>query len=80
MKGSNIFIGEDFSLRVTSVREIRKKLTPHLKTARNQGRRATMVYDLLLIAGRKFVLDQNNELIEVILLLVLLLLLCIEGF
>ena len=61
LKGSNIFIGEDFSLRV---REIRKKLIPHLKTARNQGKRATMVYDHLLIDGRKLFLDKNDELIE----------------
>ena len=40
LKGSNIFIAEDFSQRV---REIRKALTPHLRTARNHGKRATMI-------------------------------------
>ena len=61
LKGSNIFIAEDFSQRV---REIRKALTPHLKTARNQGKRAAMIYDHLLIDGKKFVLDKDNELKE----------------
>ena len=60
-KGSNIFIGDDFSLRL---REIRKKLTPHLKTARNQGKWAIMVYGHLLIDGRKLFLYKNDELIE----------------
>ena len=61
LKGSSIFIGEEFSPRV---REIRKALTPHLKTARNPGKRATMVYDHLLIDGKKFILDKDNELKE----------------
>ena len=61
LTGSNIFIAEDFSQRV---REIRKALTPHLKTARNQGKRAAMIYDHLLIEGKKFVLDKDNELKE----------------
>ena len=61
LKGSNIFIAEDFSQRV---REIRKALTPHLKAARNQGKRATMIYDHLPIEGKKIVLDKDNELKE----------------
>ena len=61
LKGSSIFIAEDLSQRV---RGIRKALTPYLKTARNQGKRATMVYDHLLIEGKKFVLDKNKELKE----------------
>ena len=39
LKGSSIFIAEDFSPRV---REIRKALTPHLKTARNKKERDAM--------------------------------------
>ena len=50
LKGSNIFLGEDFSVRV---REIRKKLGPHLKAARDQGKRVTMIFDHLLINGKK---------------------------
>ena len=61
LKGSSIFIAEDFSPRV---REIRKALTPLLQTARNQGKRATMIYDHLLIDGKKFILDKDNELKE----------------
>ena len=61
LKGSNIFIAEDFSQRV---REIRKALTPHLQTARSHGKRATMIYDHLLIDGKKFALDKDNELKE----------------
>ena len=61
LKGSNIFIAEDFSQRVS---EIRKALTPHLKTARNHGKRATMICDHLLIDGKKFSLDKDNELKE----------------
>ena len=62
LKGSNIFLGEDFSVRV---REIRKKLGPHLKAARDQGKRATMIFDHLLINGKKFTLDSENELKEI---------------
>ena len=61
LKRSNIFIAEDFSQRV---REIRKALTPHLKAARNHGKRATMIYYNLLIDGKKFALDKDNELKE----------------
>ena len=62
LKGSNIFLGEDFSVRV---REIRKKLGPHLKAARDQGKRATMIFDHLLINGKKYTLDSENELKEI---------------
>ena len=61
LKESNIFIVENFSQRV---RAIRKALTSHLNTARKQGKRATMIYDHLLMKGKKFVLDKNNELKE----------------
>ena len=63
LRGSNIFIGEDFSVRV---RNIRKKLSPHLKAARNQGKRATMIFDHLLIDGKKFTLDSQDKLTEII--------------
>jgi len=63
LKGTNIFIGEDFSSRV---REIRKKLTPHLKAAKSAGKVATMIFDHLLIDGKKFVLGADNSLQEVV--------------
>ncbi len=59
LKGSNVFISEDFSLRV---REIRKKLLPHLKAAKDEKKKATMVYDHLLINGKKFILNEGNSL------------------
>ena len=40
LKRSNIFLGEDFSVRV---REIRKKLGPQLKAARDQGKVCPLV-------------------------------------
>ena len=61
LKGRSTFITEDFPPRV---REITKALTPHLITTRNSGKRATMIYDHLLIDGKKFVLDKDNELKE----------------
>lgn len=58
LKGSSVFIGEDFTSRV---REIRQKLTPHLKNARQNGRRAAMVFDHLLIDGKKFYLHDFDQ-------------------
>ena len=62
LKGSTVFIGEDFSRRV---REVRKKLSPHLKTAKTQGKRATMVFDHLLIEGKKYGLGDDGNLKEI---------------
>ena len=59
LKGSNVFISEDFSLRV---REIRKKLLPHLKAAKDEKKKAAMVYDHLLINGKKFILNEGDNL------------------
>ena len=58
LKGSNVFISEDVSLRV---QEIRKKLLPHLKAAKDEKKKSTMVSDHLLI-NRKFILDEGNNL------------------
>jgi hypothetical protein len=58
LKGSNVFVGEDFSFRV---RDIRRKLSPHLKKARNEGKQVRMVYDHLFIEGCKFVLDEHDS-------------------
>eukprot|EP00745_Piridium_sociabile_P020862 TRINITY_DN32192_c0_g1_i2.p1 TRINITY_DN32192_c0_g1~~TRINITY_DN32192_c0_g1_i2.p1 ORF type:complete len:264 (-),score=55.85 TRINITY_DN32192_c0_g1_i2:377-1057(-) len=63
LKGSSVFIGEDFSQRV---RDIRKKLSTHLKDAKDAKKRATMIYDHLLIDGKKFVLgDDGSSIVEV---------------
>ena len=57
LKGSTIFIGEDFSTRV---REIRRKLSPHLKAARDLGKKCVMIFDHLLVDGKKFFLDEKS--------------------
>ncbi|KAL8578257.1 hypothetical protein ACOMHN_005648 [Nucella lapillus] len=62
LKGSRVFVGEDFSQRV---RDIRKRLTPHLKAAKGAQKRATMIYDHLLIEDSKYVLDEEGQLKEV---------------
>ena len=62
LKGSTVFIGHDFSRRV---REVRKKLIPHLKTAKSQKKKATMVYDHLIVDGKKLGLDRDNNLKEI---------------
>ena len=62
LQGTSVFVGEDFSSRV---RDIRRKLTPHLKTARKDGKQATMVFDHLIIDGKKFALSDGDALIEI---------------
>ena len=62
LQGSNIFIGEDFCARV---RDIRRKLTPHLKAKRNKGCRVSMVFDHLLVDGKRFTVDDYNNLTEI---------------
>eukprot|EP00745_Piridium_sociabile_P008280 TRINITY_DN15544_c0_g1_i7.p1 TRINITY_DN15544_c0_g1~~TRINITY_DN15544_c0_g1_i7.p1 ORF type:complete len:407 (+),score=79.65 TRINITY_DN15544_c0_g1_i7:186-1223(+) len=62
LKGSNVFIGEDFS---KGVREVRRRLTPHLKKARQDGSRATMIYNYLLVDGKKYTVDSEERLVEV---------------
>ena len=62
LKGTNIFVSEDFS---ETVREVRKKLRtfiPELKTA---GKRVKMVHDHLLVDGKKlFVSSDGQNLID----------------
>nr|KAG5695832.1 hypothetical protein BaRGS_006489 [Batillaria attramentaria]KAG5696034.1 hypothetical protein BaRGS_017146 [Batillaria attramentaria]KAG5713691.1 hypothetical protein BaRGS_024739 [Batillaria attramentaria] len=58
LKGSDIFVGEDFTKRV---RDIRKKLSSHLKSAKAAQRSATMVYDHLIIEGKRYNYDPAND-------------------
>lgn len=58
LKGTDVFVGEDFSPRV---RDIRKALYPHCKEARRNDKRATVIFDHLVIDGKKFVLDSDGE-------------------
>ncbi|GFR60234.1 SH3 domain protein, partial [Elysia marginata] len=45
-KDTNIHISDDYTPRI---REIRRKLSPFLNKFRNEGKRATMVYDHLIV-------------------------------
>ena len=55
LKGTNFFIGEDFTRRV---REVRKKLLPYLRKVREEGKQASMVFDHLVVDGRRFNFDE----------------------
>jgi regulator of replication initiation timing len=61
LRGTDVLIGEDFT---KGVRDIRRKLAPHLKKARQDGKRATMVFNHLLIDGGKFSVDASDRLVE----------------
>lgn len=62
LQGSNIFVAENFSNRV---RDVRRRLTPHLKKARNESKKVTMVFDHLVIDGKKFMLGDGDALVEI---------------
>lgn len=56
---SNVFIGEDFTKRV---RDVRKKLVPFLKDAKaDKTKKATMVFDHLVIDGKRFYFDADKN-------------------
>jgi FtsZ-binding cell division protein ZapB len=57
LKGTNIFVGEDFS---QGVRAIRKKLAVIMKEKKGEGKQVTMVYDHLIMDGRKYVLNEDG--------------------
>lgn len=61
LKGSDVFVGEDYSYRV---RQIRKKLSPHLVQARKEGKKAVMIFDHIMIEGKKYFLDGDSSLKE----------------
>nr|KAG5690472.1 hypothetical protein BaRGS_016472 [Batillaria attramentaria] len=58
LKGSDIFVGEDYTNRM---RDIRKKLSSHLKSAKAAQRSATMVYNHLIIEGKRYNYDPAND-------------------
>ena len=58
---SGVSISEDYTQRV---RDVRKKLIPHLKSAKEEGKRATLVFDHLLIEGIKYELGEGDYLTE----------------
>ena len=58
LQGTNVFIGEDFS---SHVRDVRRRLVPHLKKARSENKKCMMVFDHLIIDGKKFALDDGDN-------------------
>ena len=57
-KGSCFMVTEDFS---PLVRARRRNLIPFLQKAKEENKRATLVYDTLLIEGEKFRFDDDNQ-------------------
>ena len=61
LQGTNVFIAKDFSSRV---RDVRRRLVPHLKKARSENKKCMMVFDHLIIDAKKFALDDGDNLKE----------------
>ena len=61
LKSTPYRVSEDFSKRV---REIRKKLWPHLKEAREQGKKAFLRFDKLIIEGDTYTWNQTQSTIK----------------
>jgi FtsZ-binding cell division protein ZapB len=62
LKGSDLFIGEDYS---RGVREKRKKLAVFLKDIKQEDKTAKMVFDHLVVEGKKYFLsDDEKKLVE----------------
>nr|KAG5685191.1 hypothetical protein BaRGS_011090 [Batillaria attramentaria]KAG5689412.1 hypothetical protein BaRGS_017930 [Batillaria attramentaria] len=57
LKGTDIFVGDDFS---KNVRDIRKKLSPFLKKAKEEKKLCKMVFDHLVMEGKRYVYDPNT--------------------
>ena len=67
LKGSGIFIGEDFT---ENVRDVRKRLRGIVESLKKAGHRVKMVYDHLIVDGKKMVLAKaegagGDRLVEV---------------
>lgn len=58
LKGTRIFINEDFSERVRGVRKALRKCMGDLNKS---GKKVNLVYDHLFVDGRKYVLDADGE-------------------
>lgn len=56
LKGTNIYMNEDFS---DSVRQKRKELMPQMKAARARGERAYLKYDRLIVRPKR---EQHSNL------------------
>lgn len=63
LKGSKIFIGEDYS---ESVRDVRKRLSVFVKKERAAGKKVMMAFDHVFIDGKRFGLsDDQSALVEI---------------
>ena len=58
LKGSKIFVNEDYTL---GVREIRKKLSPFMNWFRSENKRASLVFDHLVVDGERFDFDFTSN-------------------
>ena len=58
MKDSNIWIDDDVT---KTVQDIRRRLVPHLKVARQNGKKAFLKYDQLIIEGAKYGIKHFNQ-------------------
>ena len=58
LKGSDVFINEDFSL---NVRETRKQLKPFMSWFRSENKHASLVFDHLRVDGERFDYDPNTQ-------------------
>lgn len=58
LKGTDIFVGEDFS---EGVRETRKKLRKFVPALREAKQKVTMVFDHLVVDGKKVFLSEDGK-------------------
>ncbi|KAJ3646487.1 hypothetical protein Zmor_024073 [Zophobas morio] len=58
LKDSNIWIDDDVT---KTVQDIRRRLVPHLKVARQNGKKAFLKYDQLIIEGAKYGIKHFNQ-------------------
>ena len=61
LQGTNVFIGEDSSSHIC---DVRRRLVPHLKKARSENKKCIIVFDHLIIDGKKFALGDRDNLKE----------------
>jgi chromosome segregation ATPase len=61
LRGTNTFIGEDYS---QSVRDTRKKLTGIMKTLKGEGKNVKLVFDHLFVDGKKMFLSGDGMRVE----------------
>lgn len=58
LKGSDFFIGDDFS---KGVREKRKLLSPYLKEMKEKGKKASLFYDHIIMDGKRYFLKPDGQ-------------------